>query len=184
MIHESRGLVITISGYHGSGRSSQAKKIAESFDLKYISSGKLFRERAEELGVSLEEMNRLATKDSEFDNWLDNRTKIESQKGSVVIDANLSAWMAEDPDLRIFFTCPLGERVRRIAERENRPYDEVEHETKSREDLEHQRYLDYYNLDDSDLSVYDVIINTGLFSLEATARILKNIIEEYLSKRC
>ena len=124
MTNESRGLVITISGYHGSGRSSQAKKIAESFDLKYISSGKLFRERAEELGVSLEEMNRLATKDSEFDNWLDNRTKIESQKGSVVIDANLSAWMAEDPDLRIFFTCPLKERVRRIAERENRPYDE------------------------------------------------------------
>lgn len=184
MTHESRGLVITISGYHGSGRSSQAQKIAEAFGLDYVSSGKLFRERAIELGVSLEEMNRIATEDSEFDNWLDKRTKIESRKGGVVIDANLSAWMAEEPDLKIFFTCPFRERIRRIAEREDRAFDEVEHETKTREDLEHQRYLDYYNVDLNDLSIYDVIINTGLFSLNAAARILKNIIEEYLSKRC
>jgi cytidylate kinase len=184
MTHGSRDLVITIAGYHGSGRSSQAKKIAEAFRLDYISSGKLFRERAKELGVSLEEMNRIATKDSEFDNWLDNRTKMESIKGGVVIDANLSAWMAEDPDLKIFFTCPLKERVRRIAERENRAFEEVLQETKAREGLEYQRYLDYYNVDINDLSIYDVIINTGLFSLNATARILKNIIEEYQSKRC
>lgn len=184
MTNNSRGLVITVAGYHGSGRSSQAKKIAEIFGLRYISPGMLFRERSEELGVSLEEMNWIATKDPEFDKWLDERTRAESQRGNVVIDANLSAWMAEDPDLKIFLTCSFDERVRRIADREERDIDEVKKETKARENLEYKRYSDYYNINVNDLTVYDVIVNTGLFNLESSSRILKNIIEEYLSNRC
>ncbi len=68
-------LVITVAGHHGSGRSTNAKLLADSLGLKYISTGMLFRERAAELGVSLEEMNRIASEDPDFDNWLDNRTK-------------------------------------------------------------------------------------------------------------
>jgi len=173
--------VITVGGHHGSGRSTNAKNLAESLGLKYISTGMLFRERAEELGVSLEEMNRIAEEDPDFDNWLDNRTREESRKRGVVIDANLSAWMAEDPDLKIFVTCPFEERVRRIADREGREYSEVEHETRTREESERARYLDYYGVDISDLSVYDVFLNTGLFSVEAMAHILKNIVDQYVS---
>ena len=65
----------------------------------------------------------------DFDNWLDNRTKEESRKRGVVIDANLSAWMAEDPNLRIYVRCPFEERVKRIAEREEGDYRDVEQET-------------------------------------------------------
>ena len=170
-----------MAGHHGSGRSTNAKLLAESLGLRYISTGMLFRERAEELGVSLEEMNRQAAEDREFDNWLDNRTKEESRKRGIVIDANLSAWMADDPDLRIYVTCPFEERVKRIADREGREYAEVEQETRAREELEQRRYQDYYDMDISDLTVYDVILNTGIFSIEASARILKNIVEEYVS---
>jgi cytidylate kinase len=154
-------LVITLAGHHGSGRTTNAKRLAESLGLRYISTGMLFRERAEELGVSLEEMNRIASNDKEFDNWLDNRTKEESSKRGIVIDATLSAWMAEDPDLRIFVRCPFEVRVRRIADREGREYDEVEQETRAREELEQRRYHDYYDVDISDLTIYDVILNTN-----------------------
>ena len=174
-------LVITLAGHHGSGRTTNAKLLAESLGLRYISTGMLFRERAEELGVSLEEMNRIASNEKEFDNWLDNRTKEESRRRGIVIDATLSAWMAEDPDLRIFVTCPFEERVRRIADREGRDYDEVEQETRAREELEQRRYHDYYGVDINDLTVYDVILNTGIFGIEASARILKSLVEEYVS---
>lgn len=177
-IHE---LVITIGGLHGSGRSTNAKNLAKTLGLRYISTGILFRERAEELGVSLEEMNRIAEKDSDFDNWLDNRTREESRKRGVVIDANLSAWMAEDPDLKVFVTCPFEVRVRRIASREGREYSDVEKETRMREESERERYLEYYGVDVSDLSVYDVILNTSLFSVEGTANILKNVVDQYVS---
>jgi len=114
--------------------------LAEQLGLRYISTGMLFRERAEELGVSLEEMNRIAEANRDFDNWLDNRSKEESMKRGVVIDANLSAWMAEDPDLRIFVTCPFEVRVRRMADREGRSFVDVERETRMREESELQRY--------------------------------------------
>ena len=174
-------LVITVAGHHGSGRSTNAELLAETYGLRYISTGMLFRERAEELGVSLEEMNRIASEDPDFDNWLDNRTKEESRKRGVVIDANLSAWMADDPDLRIYVRCPFEIRVKRMSEREDREYGDVEEETRKRELLEQQRYMEYYGVDISDLSVYDVILNTSLFDVEATLNILKCIVDQYVS---
>ena len=174
-------LVVTIAGNHGSGRSTNAKLLAETLGLKYISTGMLFRERAEELGVSLEEMNKIAAEDSDFDNWLDNRTKEESRKRGVVIDANLSAWMAEDPDLRIFVTCPFEVRVKRIADRENRDYGDVEQETRVREESELIRYKEYYGVDINDLSIYDVILNTSLYDVEGVLHILKCIVDQYIS---
>ncbi len=181
MSRKLEDLVITVAGKHGSGRSTHAKHLAETLGLKYISTGMLFRERAEELGVSLEEMNKIASEDPDFDNWLDNRTKEESRKGGVVIDANLSAWMAEDPDIKFYVTCPFDERIRRIAEREERAISDVKKETLMREESEQHRYLDYYGVDLSDLSIYDCIINTSLFSVDGTARILKCVVNEYLN---
>jgi len=161
MPRERSQLVITVAGRHGSGRTTQAKQLAEAFGLRYVSAGTIFRERARELGVSLEEMNRLAASDPGFDNWLDARTREES-------------------DLTIFVNCPFHERVRRIAEREGRSLEEVEEETRRREELEEARYKEFYGVDLSDLSVYDVVLNTGLFTAQEAAYILKNVVEVYL----
>ena len=43
-----RGLVITVSGFHGSGRTTHAKRLARAFGLRYVSSGTIFRQMAEE----------------------------------------------------------------------------------------------------------------------------------------
>jgi cytidylate kinase len=172
-----------VAGPHGSGRSTQARMLAESLGLRYVSAGMVFRERAEELGLSLEEMSLRASTDRDFDNYLDARTKEESRRGGVVIDATLSGWMAEDPDLRIYLSCPLEERVRRIAEREGRDLAEVDRETRFREENELRRFRETYGVDLEDLSVYDLVVNTGLFDAGGVARILKNVVDEYQSCR-
>ncbi|MDH5201053.1 MAG: AAA family ATPase, partial [Candidatus Bathyarchaeota archaeon] len=68
-----RGLVIAVSGLHGSGRSTHAKRLAEEFGLRYVSSGTIFRQMAEERGLTLEEMSRLTEEDPEFDKLIDER---------------------------------------------------------------------------------------------------------------
>ena len=176
-------LVVAVAGPHGSGRSTQARLIAERYGLRYMSAGTLFRKRAAELGLSLEEMSKRALEDPDLDGYLDSRTREESRRGGVVIDATLSGWMAEGANLRLYLACPLGKRVRRIAEREGRVLAEVEAETRFREDCERRRFREYYGVDVDDLSVYDLVVNTALFDAEATARILKNVIDEYLGAR-
>lgn len=172
-----------MAGLHGSGRSTQARIIAEEYGLRYISTGTLFRERAEELGVSLEEMSVIAETEPELDMLLDERAREESRRGGVVIDASLSGWMAEDPDLRIFLTCPLEERMRRIADREGRGPGEVEEETLSREESERERFKRLYGADLEDLSIYDLVINTGLYDIDGVSRIIKKAVDEYIRNR-
>ena len=176
-------LVITISGYHGSGRSTHAARLAETFGLRYVSSGTIFRQLAQERCLSLEEMSKLTEEDSEIDRKIDERAKEESKKPGVVIDATLAGWMAEDPDLRIFLLTSFEERIRRIAAREDISYEEAEKETVAREESEKERFRIYYNVDIENLSIYDVVLNTELFEVDATALIFKSVVEEYCSAR-
>ena len=178
-----RGLIITVAGPHGSGRSTQAIKLAKVFDLRYISTGTLFRERAQQLGVSLGEMSKIAASDDYFDRFLDDRAKEETRKGCVVLDATLSGWVAEEPDIRIYLTAPFEVRVKRIAEREKRSTSEVEVETRHREEVEVERFRRYYGYDITDLSIYDVVLNTALGDAEGVANILKNVVEAYIGER-
>ena len=179
----SRGLVLTVAGSHGSGRSTQATRLADSFGLRYVSTGTLFRERADQLGVSLEEMTRIAAGDDVFDKFLDDRAKEETRRGGVVLDATLSGWVAVDPDLRIYLTAPLDTRVRRIAVREGRDVGEVEKETRLREEAELERFRRYYGYDLDDLAIYDIVLNTALFDADGVAHILKNVVEAYMVER-
>ncbi len=176
-------LVITVSGYHGSGRSTHSTRLAETFGLRYVSSGTIFRQLAKERGLSLEEMSKLTEKDSEIDRKIDERAKEESKKPGVVIDATLAGWMAESPDIRIFLLTSFEERIRRIANREGISFEEAEKETVAREKSEKERFRTYYSVNLEDLSIYDVVLNTELFEEDATARILKSVVVEYCSAK-
>jgi cytidylate kinase len=178
--YESRDIVITVSGLHGSGRSTQSRMLAETFNLRYVSIGSIFRELADKREISLEEMSLNAEKSDELDKYIDAMAKTESLNGKVVIDATLSAWMAVEPDIKIYLWTPFEERVKSIAKREGRNIEKVIQETRTREESERERFLLYYNIDTADLSVYDIVLNTGLYDADAVARILKKIVEEYM----
>ena len=178
-----KGLVIAVSGLHGSGRSTHAIRLSETFGLRYVSSGTIFRQMAEERGLSLEEMSKLTDEDPEFDKLIDERAKQEASKGDMVLDATLAGWMAEDADLKIYLMTPPEASVKRIAEREDMSLEDAEKETKVRAESERLRFIEYYDIDITDLSIYDVILNTDLYEPDGTARILKSVVEEYCKSR-
>jgi cytidylate kinase len=176
-------LVVTISGLHGTGKSTYAKAIAESFNLRHVSAGHLFRKLAEERNLSIEELTKLAGEDPSIDNLIDKKMMEEAERGDVVIDGQLAGWMAKDKaNVKIFLTAPERVRIERIAGRDSITLKEAEAQTALRERLEKERYKKYYGIDIEDLSIYDLIVDTSLLPLEETVKTLREIISDYVTK--
>ena len=176
-----RKIVIAISGFHGAGKSSLAKEISREFGLKLTSSGIIFRKIAEEKNLTLEELSRLAEESSEIDLLIDSRLKRIAFQGNVIADALLSGWMLNDiADIKIWLKAPLEIRIRRIADREKRNYEEVFRETISREESEKKRFKKYYGIDLNDLSIYDFVLTTYPYPYNEIKKVIFSIVEGYL----
>jgi cytidylate kinase len=175
--------VITIGGLHGTGKSSVADRISKAFNLRRVSAGIIFRRLAEEKGLTLEEFSRVAEQDEEIDRLLDDTLKKEAGKGNAVIDGQLAAWMAgEHADFKIQLTAPLDVRVERISERDGTDYEYAKRETIAREGSESARYKEFYGVDISDLSIYDLILRTDRYDLDGVVKILSAAIQTFFDQ--
>ncbi len=177
-------LVITIGGLHGTGKTTYAKALAKIFGLRHVSAGGIFRKLAEEKGLSLQDLTNLAKENREIDEFVDSKIKEEVEKGSVIIDGLLSAWMAGDKaDIKIYLFTPDDVRFRRIASRDKISFEEAKKLTLEREKIEKERYKKFYNLDLDDLIIYDIVFNTNLLPLNSNIKILTRVVNEYLKAK-
>lgn len=170
-------MIISISGLHGTGKSTIGKLVAQKLGIKYYSTGQAFRDLAKEMNLTLEEFSEHAENNSEIDNKLDNKIDEIAQKGNIIIDSQLSAYFLKSiADLKILLTCPLEIRIQRMAERDNTPYNEKLNETLMREESELQRFQKLYDIDLNDkeklLEVYDLTIDTRNLSIEEIVEII------------
>ncbi len=158
--------IIAVSGPHGSGKSTAAQKVAEALNYDYISAGELFRDMAKKENVSLAKYSKIAELQDEIDNYIDDKTvEIGQSKDNIVIDAQLGGWMLKDiADMFVYITAPFDVRIDRIAQREDKAREIVVQETKTREESEKNRYQKLYKIDITDLSIYDIIINSEKFN--------------------
>ncbi len=156
-------MLLTVSGPPGSGKSTVAEGIAVRLNLEYISGGNIFRKIAEERGISVGELNRIAEDDDSIDRELDENIKqIAKIEDNAVIESRLAGWMAgKNANIRIWLDAPIDIRVNRIASREDGEMDQILKETIEREISERHRYEEYYGIDFSDLSIYDLVIDTS-----------------------
>ncbi|MFX0169858.1 MAG: (d)CMP kinase [Candidatus Hodarchaeota archaeon] len=175
-------LTITVSGLHGAGKTTVAKALAETFNLRYVSGGMIFRQLAQEKGISLSELSQIAEKDPHIDQEIDARTQQEAEKGNVVIDAYIAGWIARRfTDLKIYLHAPQDVRALRIATREKRSIEEVLEETRVREDSEQHRFYEFYGIDVLDLRLYDVVLNTENINAVASIDICTTAVKAYLA---
>jgi len=177
-------LVITISGLHGTGKTTVAEMLAKNLGLRHVSAGQLFRQMAEERGLSLNALSMKASEKDELDRLVDNRTKEEAKKGNAVIDGLLAGWMAaENANLKLYLLAPDNVRVARIAGRDKCSLDEAGKTTFFRERLERRRFKRFYAIDIDDLSIYDLVLNTGLLSPRGNVRVLESFARAYMKER-
>ena len=185
MRHEDigKGLVITVSGPHGTGKSTYARALAEALRLRYLSAGELFRGLAKQEKLSLQALSARAAQDPSIDRMLDERTKAEAKKGGVVIDAQLAPWMAGDlANVKVLLTAPNEIRFKRIAERDHVAIEDARRETEYREAVQQERYKKYYGVNVNDLSIYDITIDTSLQPIEETKKVVIESVRAFLSK--
>jgi len=171
-------MIITVGGMIGSGKSTLGKGIAKRFNIDYISIGDIMRRMAEEMNMTLNQFSEYAETHPEIDKKIDHLQKKMIKKAkNCVVDGRLSAYFATNPDLRIWLNAPLKVRAKRVASRDNISVKDAIDRIIERERSERKRYKSIYNIDLDDLSIYDLVINTGIFDVDATINIASNAIE-------
>ncbi len=164
-------MIITISGAPGTGTTTLARGLAASLGLRWVNSGDLFRRIASEKNISVKEMNRLAEKGPEIDYQIDDAQKALARDGSGIFEGRISGHLLP-ADLKVLLKADLRARAERIARRESKLPEDAMQETRAREESEARRYKKYYNIDINDLSVYDLVVDTGRFNEAQTFSIV------------
>jgi len=170
-------LILTISGPPGSGKSTLSKAVSVRLGMELVSMGDIFRKLAENRCMSLEEFGSLARCDEDIDRKLDDeQKKIAKEKDNIVLEGRLSGFLV-DAHLKVWLKAPVEVRAERIAKRENKSVSIAMAQTSEREQCERERYLNYYNIDIKDLSVYDLVIDSSKWSPEELTEIVVKAVE-------
>lgn len=160
-------MLVTLSGLPGSGTSTVARAAAVALGLDHVDGGTVFRTVAAEQGLSLAAYAALAEHDEKIDRALDDRLTERAHRGDVLLESRLSGWLATRAGLEslcVWIRCDEVERARRVAERDGQDGDLALAHNQQRERSERARYLRYYDIDLTDLGIYDLVLD----STEAT----------------
>ncbi len=161
---------ITISGPPGSGKTTVCGMLAERTGYPAVVFGRLFRDMAAEKGLTLAELGALAEKDPSIDHEIDQRIlKMASGSEDIILESRLSAQMLERngiPAFKVYLDADPLVRAERVGRREGEDLAQAAEAMVRRQESEARRYRQYYGIDLFDLSVYDMVIDTGGMSPE------------------
>ncbi len=179
-----KNVVIAISGLHGVGKTSQARRLAEWLGLRHVSGGLKFRKLAKSKEMTLTELSSIAEKSDEIDRSLDGSMVEEGNGGNVVVDSLLCTWFLKDiATVKIFLFAPEQVRIQRIALRDKKAYKEAYEETITRESSELNRFRKFYGITLEDVkNSCHLLLSTEDMSEHEVFSILKHYIQIKLSK--
>ncbi|MBN2457777.1 (d)CMP kinase [Candidatus Woesearchaeota archaeon] len=172
---------ITISGTAGSGKSSVAKLLAKRLHYKHFSMGDFQRKLALEKGMTIAELGSLEATDKKYDIMVDDKQK---QIGKDNDDFIMDSWLAPlfVPDsFKVFLDADIKTRVnRRLKQKRDEEsfsdFDSAKKTMSSREKVNRERWLEFYDYDFSDMKNYNLVIDTTEIEIEDVVnRIIANL---------
>lgn len=186
-------MIISISGFHGSGKSTIAEMLAKKLNWPRYYMGGLRREAALKKGMTLAEYNKLGETDPSTDLEVDNYQKELGQTKDNFIIEGRTSWHFIPHSLKIYINVDhkIGaERIfKSLQKKNNRNEDnnlntleDVIKSVEERYKSDKLRYKKYFNIDVYDLKNYDFVINTDTLNIDQVFEKVYSFIKKELEK--
>ncbi|MBN1389990.1 MAG: cytidylate kinase family protein [Candidatus Thermoplasmatota archaeon] len=172
---------ITVGGPPGSGTSSVCASLRDRLGVEYVYAGRIFRDRAVELGLTLEEFSELCERDRSYDIALDARMLSRARQGDVLLEGRMIGPLCKRssiPSFRIYLDAERSIRAERVMVRDGGNIQEVSRQMKEREESEAQRYMEYYGINPRETVYYDLVLNSTNLSVEEEVRMILDELKE------
>ena len=169
---------ITLTGDLGSGKSAVSSLLCEETGYQYLSTGRIQRQLAAEMGLDTLEMNRLADTDPTIDERIDGVfVSLNENPDGYVVDSRL-AWFFIPGSLKVYLkvdTFVAAQRILNDPSRNSEQYSSVEeavNKIKARKASENARFLSKYGADCTDMDQFDLVVDTTERTPEEVAALI------------
>jgi len=175
---------VTISGHPGSGTSTLVSGLCQILNWNKLNGGQVFRDMAEEQGLSLEEFGEKCKEDDSVDQALDNLLveTMLSPDSPEIVESRLSGWWAYKNNLqcpRIWIDVSEQVRAERVVEREGGSIEEQLNLIRERMNSDASRYMQFYDLDINSHMPYTHVIDSDVKNAEEVLRDVLKHLEGY-----
>ena len=197
--------ILTLSGQPGSGTTTVATTLEDRLDATYVNAGTIFRSLADAEGMSLDEFSKHVNENPAIDRSIDYQLRdavdtylgntltaekpevaddvglaldIDTDAEYMILESRLAGWITGvDADLRVWCHAPLDVRCNRLTadgDGQEDPDELVE-----RQNDEAMRYDNWYDIDITDTSIYDLVVNTARWDAATVADMIVNAVDSY-----
>ena len=181
-------MLIIISGFAGSGKSSLAESIGEELGLKAVHASSILRQmstqglealkdaspkRIKDWWESKEakEFMRKRQEDGSLDKALDKKLLEIAKKGNVVLDSWTMPYLYKGKAFRVWLSASPENRAKRVASRDSQDYKQVLAKIMARDRETKHLYERLYNFKMGEsLKVFDLVLDTNSLSQEQVFR--------------
>jgi predicted cytidylate kinase len=169
-------MIITISGYPGSGKTTVGQIVAKSLGYEFVSMGDFRGKMAMERGLTIDQLNELGRKEDWTDRDADRLLQdIGRNRDKIVIDGRLGYHFIPR-SVKVLLKVDYREGARRIFlhERKDENYstlEETEKAVKERIENDRKRYKMYYGIGDCYREdSFDLVIDTSKITAKQAAQ--------------
>ena len=169
--------IITITGDLGSGKSTVSKILIDRLNYGYVYTGKIQREIAAKYNMTTLELNQYAENNPKIDIEIDAVFKsLNDANDDLIVDSRL-AWHFIPKSFKVYLKTDVNIAAKRIfgdklrkSEKKFNSVEEVIIEITQRKTSENKRFLELYNVDCSDMSNFDMVVDTTQLTPEEVAK--------------